>query len=37
MLEMEDEPVSIASMALYVLNNRKFEGANQVNAWKNAE
>jgi hypothetical protein len=37
MLEMEDEPVSIASMALYVLNNRKFEGANQLNSYKNAE
>lgn len=27
MLEMEDEPVAIASMAIFVLNNRKFEAA----------
>jgi hypothetical protein len=26
MLQMEDEPISIASMALYILNNRSYGG-----------
>ena len=32
MLEMEDEDVAIASMALFVLNNRKFETGGNMGA-----
>jgi hypothetical protein len=32
MLEMEDGPVSLASMALFILNNRKFEGSDNQEA-----